>query len=296
MRAVVAFLLALIAPAAAMLVFPLYFDSNWFIAAITGRLFLLCWIIFFASAACFLLVISALLRLGVPLRKTFRLANQQGAAIVEFALAMPFLLLLSMLMAQSALLMAGNLCVHYAAFCAARSAIVTVPLSLSDDEPTNVLAASSNSAKLNRIKQAAVWAVTPVSCASELYTPAQAESLQQGLAGIFSQSGQAVPGWISSSLLRRLAYAMDHTEVRIDDPAAGGATYTEHEDIVVHVDHTYYLSIPYINRLFMKLDSNNGRELDFSEGQYGLVISAQCRLPNEGVQDYVDVEKFADAQ
>ena len=36
--------------------------------------------------------------------------------MIEFTLALPFLLMLALLMAQTALVMVGNLCVHYAAF------------------------------------------------------------------------------------------------------------------------------------------------------------------------------------
>ena len=33
-------------------------------------------------------------------------------------------------------------------------------------------------------------------------------------------------------------------------------------------------------------------ELDFGEGEYGTLVRARCSLPNEGVQDYVDIETF----
>ena len=55
-------------------------------------------------------------------------SGQDGVAMIEFALVLPVALILVLFMAQSALLMVGHLCVHYSAYCAARAAIVYVPL------------------------------------------------------------------------------------------------------------------------------------------------------------------------
>jgi hypothetical protein len=59
----------------------------------------------------------------------------------------------------------------------------------------------------------------------------------------------------------------------------------------VKVEHTLYMSVPYANWLFSKLD-DDGVELRFGEGEYGMIIRATCYMPNEGQQDYVDVEVF----
>jgi hypothetical protein len=112
--------------------------GHWLLTALASRLFLVCGAVLVASLAVLLVLSYALWKIGSSLRR--RVQPQGGAAIVEFAMVLPILLLLVLLMGQSALLMTGNLCVHYAAFCAARSAIVQVPLALNDTEPRNVLA------------------------------------------------------------------------------------------------------------------------------------------------------------
>jgi hypothetical protein len=58
----------------------------------------------------------------------------------------------------------------------------------------------------------------------------------------------------------------------------------------VAVRHTFYLAVPYAARIFAMFPG--GVKLDFGDGEYGTVIPASCVLPNEGVQDYVDIEMF----
>lgn len=211
--------------------------------------------------------------------------------MIEFALALPIALALTLLMIQSSLLMVGNLCVHYSAFCAARTAIVQVPADDSPDEQPNQVAGWASSQKLQRIRRAAVWAVMPVS-SSHPDAPAGDDSVLSGsLARFFGQYGQDVPRWVENNLGRRWQYAMDHTRVALAPPL-NEVTYREHEDLRVTVEHTFYLSVPYAARLLAAMDADDGVELDFGSGQYGTVIRATCTLPNEGVHDYIDVEPF----
>lgn len=266
-----------------------YGSGQWVWQAISSRLSLICAGAFFAAAAGVAILAGVLWRAGQRWRRVM-VGGEGGAAIVEFALILPILLLLVLLMAQSSLLMSGNLCVHYSAFCAARSAIVNVPASLSADEPVNYVAEEGGSAKLQRIRQAAIWTLMPVSCGSRLYPAAQASELQAGLANFFRAYGKEPPIWIMRQLPHRIQYATDYTDVRLKE-ARSGALYAENEDLVVYVDHVLHLSVPYISRIFSM--GEDGRELDFSPGQYGLLIRATSRLPNEGVIDTVTIEKFA---
>ena len=66
--------------------------------------------------------------------------------------------------------------------------------------------------------------------------------------------------------------------------------FGDHEDIHVTVQHTLYLLIPYAAAIFGSFPG--GVELSFGQGEYGTVVNATCTLPNEGVQDYVDIEMF----
>jgi len=266
--------------------------SRWLLEAITTHQFLTAAAVFLASAMGMICLCVLLWRVGRPYRRTrkLRLGDQGGAVIVEFALVLPFLLMLSLIMAQSAALMAGNIAVNYSAFCAARSAVVNVPLELAN-EPTNTLAAPAASTKLNRIKDAAVWAITPVSCPNNTYATAPCADLQAAIDRHMAAYNKPRPVWLDNTLPQRLQYAKDNTTVAIRAPA-NGVTYQEHEDIVADVSHVFYLGVPFAGRVLSGVFGNDGRTLGFAPGQYGVIINATSRLPNEGGQDYVDIEKF----
>jgi hypothetical protein len=276
-------------------------QGNWVAASLTSRMFLACGAILLLSTALLIVLAKALWHAGAAERRSCKgdASSQGGAAIVEFALVLPILLMLVLIMAQSSLLMAGNLCVNYAAFCAARSAIVTVPWNATLSWPPPVVADAPNflsDSKLNRVKMAAVWAVLPVSCGDKSYPAADFAALGGGLDRFFSQYGNQAPAWVNRSLPQRLQYALDHTNVMIEPPLAAVANgeYGDHEDLVVHVEHTLYLAVPYAGRLFWQFSGADGRELDNPAGQYGVVVRTTCRLPNEGVRDWVDREVFDD--
>lgn len=285
-------------------------DGHWLAGALMGRLFLGAATVLLVSTALVLLCCRAMWQMGASLRKQRTAHGEGGAAIVEFALVLPIVLMLVLIMVQSTLLMAGNLCISYAAFCAARSAIVTVPLNL-QGEPSNYVL--DQSVKLNRIKAAAVWAVMPISCGNKAYPTGDFGVMGQGLSGFFGGYGKATPTWALGSLPQRLQYALDNTVVTLSPPAhlpkyrpyarddwqiiPNLKTTAEDfvaEDLVVTVEHTLYLSVPYASRLFYSFGGVDARELDFGAGQYGVVVRSSCRLPNEGQQDWVDVEEFED--
>ena len=265
--------------------------ADWLLGAITSPLFLICEVILAVCAAAMAGILAVLWRAGRPYRGRRR--SDSGEAVIEFALAMPLLLFLALLMAQTSLVMVGNLCVHYSAFCAARSAIVTVPRNLTQDEPRNEVALGDDgSAKLQRIRMAACWALMPVSCDSENVVAVNPGTLSNGLDEFFTSQGQETPTWVDDRLARQFAYASDpdHTQIELAPPAKG-ATYGERENIHVTVRHKLYLSVPYAARIFGAFPG--GEELtDIGAGEYATLITASSVLPNEGPQDYVDVEKF----
>lgn len=264
----------------------------WVVAALTSRLSLWCAGIMAASALMLVLALRVLWRAGRQNRLRRRQTAQEGAIVLEFVLVLPFVLMLVLLMVQSSLLMAGNVCVQYAAYCAARSAIVTIPADGGVFEPANVLADEGQGGKYEQARMAAVWAVMPISCGSEDIVPDdEAQTLVEGLRSVFGAYGRDAPAWLDARVARKLQYAMDNTELTVLPPA-DGTTYGPHEDIRVRVRHVFYLSIPYVGRLFMKLRQEDARELDFGDGEYGLVIHAATSLTNEGVQDYIEEERI----
>ena len=267
--------------------------AAWLLGAVTSRLFLFCAALLVACAAAFGLLGAMLWQAGRAYRAERR--SQEGAAILEFALVLPFLLLLSLLMAQTSLVMVGNVCVHYSAFCAARAAAVMVPKDFGVEEPRNVLTGSSDAmGKLHRLRMAAAWALMGVSCGSEEVTSGGGAGIGDGVSRFFSVQGIEAPAWADDRLGRRFAYALEHTEVAIEPPEVdendSDEFYDEHEDLHVRVEHTLYLAIPTAAKLFAMFPG--GVELGFGDGEYGTVIAAECTMPNEGVQDYVDIETF----
>jgi len=265
-------------------------SAGWLASAVTSRLFIICGVVGVVSA-CALVAIGGMLW-AAGSRNRLRRRSQDGSAILEFALALPFAMMLVLLMAQSSLLMVGNLCVNYSAYCAARSAIVNVPDDLSPNEPPNVVDSDPTaSGKMRRLQVAAVWAVLPVSCSSRDLPEADAQALIEGLESFFERYGEPTPYWVRAHLGRKLRYADEYTTVELEPPAQGGK-YAAHEDLRVTVRHTFYMAIPYANRAFSSLAGGDGVALGFGQGEYGMVIRATCRLTNEGEQDYVDIEPF----
>jgi len=277
---------------------------GWFIRGLASRTSLVCLAVALACLAILVVTGRAMWRAGLPQRlhrKGAGHADDRGTAMLEFAMVLPITLMLVLIMVQSTMLMTGNLCVHYAAYCAARTAIVAVPDGVRQPdarepvygETPNFLeswrssAAEGGSDKSRRIWQAAIWAVLPVSCSSPQIPQAEAGSLTAGLERFFSGYDMPTPWWADSVLARKLRYAEDHTAIEVSSPA-GGWTYAKNEDVTVTVEHVFYLSVPYASRVFARVVG--GQELSFGAGEYGTLIKVSCTLTNEGVQDYVERE------
>ena len=234
------------------------------------------------------LTLAVLWRLGAAARARRREAAQEGTAAIEFALLFPIALCVVLIMIQSMLLAAGNLAVHKAAYDAARAAIVWVPEKVSDDEPRNKV----DSFKMQKIRGAAVAAVTPVSADHAVGgggTGASAGILQDGFTQFYEQSSLRPPNWIRTRLASQLRYAEEFTEVTLDPPRTGD-TYGDHEDLTVRVKHLLYLSVPYANQLFGL--ARSGRALPGDSGEYATEIVTSHTLTNQGVEDDIDVEIF----
>jgi len=262
--------------------------GRWKLGALGSRLFVTCGLI---TAGCVLglAVLGTALWLAGASRRARR-DGEEGTAIIEFALVLPIALMLVLIMTQSSLLMGGNLCVNYAAFCAARSAVVSVPLDFGEDEPRNVVSDMVSSAKLRRMDLAAAWALLPVGCSNPRAPSQDVSLLQSGLERFFGSAGIDTPHWLYSNLGQRLRYAEDYTQMELAPPA-NGTEYAPNEDLRVNLRHDFYLSVPYAAYIFSQL-ARDGVRLGFGASEYATVIRATCTLTNEGAQDYVDVEQF----
>jgi hypothetical protein len=264
--------------------------ASWLGAAVTSRLFALCGLITLGCIVGLSVIGGMLWRAGTAARR--RRSGQDGAVVLEFTLLLPVALMFVLLMAQASMLMGGNLCVHYAAYCAARSAIVYIPDNANASEPQNVMLAPGASAKYQKIKMAAVWAVMPVSTESPDYPGSEdSTTLRSGLEKFFTNYKMPRPGWVDARLSRKLAYADEYTILQVDPPR-NGDKYDANENVRVRLTHTMYLAVPYANRVLASLDSQDGRVLNFGTANYGMNIHAGCTLTNAGRQDYVEPEQF----
>ena len=102
------------------------YDDGWLLRALTSPLAIRCGLVLWASAVLLVVLGSVMWRAGAAGRARPQ-RGQDGAVILEFAMCLPFMLMLVLLLVQSSMLMGGNICVHNAAYLAARSAIVQIP-------------------------------------------------------------------------------------------------------------------------------------------------------------------------
>ena len=235
-------------------------------------------------------------------------ADARGVAVLEFALVFPIALTIVLIMVQTALLMTGNLLVNYAAYCAARSAVVWIPREL-PDEPRNVVVADDDASdKFRRIRRAAVLAVMPAATSVPADPDREADGTWRRrlgqLLGERGPSARWLDGW---PMATALWYADGHTDVVLKDPAGhvpndaddgrlDGAfdngsfvtPYHKREDITVTVRHQLYLWVPYAGRIF-------GRELADWPGHYATRVSASHTLVNQGRYDNVIQEYVPDS-
>ena len=268
-------------------------QTSWLLRALTSELTIRCGLIAWASLVALVALGAVLWRAGAS-NRVRRGRGQEGAVILEFAMCLPFMLMLVLLLVQSSLLMGGNICVHYAAYCAARSAIVNIPADGGEVEPPNVLEDPRLSGKYLRIRAAGLWAVLPVCYGGENISEEDTQALSEGLARFFAVYGAHRPGWVDGYLGRKLYYAVENTHVHVVPPAGGEQEFDQHEDVEVKIYHKFYMSVPFVARLFRALGDEDVRDLHFAKGEYAMMIRASCTLTNEGVQSYVEEEMNED--
>ena len=225
------------------------------------------------------------------------LGGEAGTATIEFALVFPVLLVMVLTLIQTTLMFTGNLFIHYAAFSAARRAIVEIPRDLPGEGPNRI--ALSNSRKREGIRRAAVLAMMPVSGPGT----ASRSSVGGVIDQLYRQAGQDPPRWADTLVDRRLGYADQYTDVQVAkiDPRAtdvkdiyqtklpasttpdGVGVYDAGEfgprDAVgVVVTHEFFLSVPFVARFFS--DGGDGDD----DRRYAELVG-RFMLTNEGVMD-----------
>jgi Flp pilus assembly protein TadG len=242
-------------------------------------------------------------------------SDARGSAMMEFALVLPVILFFALLLAQATVVLGANLHVHYAAFAAARCAIVQIPCdySTTTGEGVNTIVNSAASAagvgsKLELIRRAAVYALVSVS------GPDNAEGRDgvissapyaQALASLYTSYGQTAPSWVNNVIPGRVRYADANTNVALVNVATvNGAViltpladqdgkpdgsiqiYGPVDPVAVQVTHKLNLALPYVNKLIF-MGVGGGQQAAMVNGkQYSLTyctLTAQSMLTNQGV-------------
>lgn len=268
--------------------------GNWFWQAMTSRLSILCGLVLLLSIPAALICLRAMYRMGRAAasnrtRKSV-LRGEEGTAMIEFMLVLPFAMFFIFMVAQTTFLMTGNIMVHYAAFSACRSAIVQVPAQpvFHSDEPQNYIILSRDGRKFEAVRRAAVFALYPVS--GPLDNNAQiGEDVSSAIGQVYGNFGQDVPEWVNNVIGQRVNYADANTDLQFFEALpdgnnvelnrlTGAHKYGPKETIAVQVTHRFYLSVPWVGFVYMDgmLDSSQG------EGPY-TEVTAHYALPNEGI-------------
>jgi len=221
-----------------------------------------------------------------PIRRRFSVRlDDWGTSELEFALALPVFLVSVLTAVQMALMVNGMLVVDYAAFCAARSAVVWVPQAL-PDEPANTIAdpEQNDSEKWRRIRGAATIACTPIAPRLSQFAfgflprpPSNVSAAFQELATINSSN---LSGVISLPLgrdaLDKWLYSDLYTDVALLD--GGGqptAQFPADAPITARVTHRFYMNVPFAGQA---IGTVFGDRFAWIFGPYYVPLSASYTL------------------
>lgn len=241
---------------------------------------------------------------GLVLRRRSGGLGEAGQAMTEVAVSFPTLLITTLILMQLALMYQAKNVVSYAAFSAARAAIVWIPsrAPLDADSPETEGLHTINidgGEKIDKIHQAAAMACVPISPRASIVLdglPLVGDLIAEAAASftsLFNSFG--LPGEYVDNALQRYAYSTFATEVRLYKATQGGfeeltgglASWNypdDPADVAVRVRHRYYLPIPVVNRFigdtWSIVDGGPFFSLDLP-GRYTFIRSVAV-LPLEG--------------
>jgi len=192
-----------------------------------------------------------MMRIAIPGKKLRK--EESGQAMVEFAVVFPVVFLLCLVIMQTFLLLTARQVVNYAAYCAARSAIVFLP-------------DSGNAAAKKKAERAAIiacWSISPMKdfgSAETFIKPI--EDIVEGATGI------------DFALARRYNMARSLITVKLT-PAK---ITSPHEDVTAEVTYHTVMGIPIANRIFYEM----WKGCEKKNGLYTFPFKAKCTLPAAG--------------
>lgn len=223
-----------------------------------------------------------------------RIGDESGTVMIEFALVLPFAMFFILMIAQLMLLMTARLFVHYAAFNAARAAVVQI----SEDytyqgmggEQQNLIVMSMNSPKYRAIQEAAALSLWPVSGPGhgDIGSLGSLGDAIGHLESFYQVNGREPPAFVRNILPGRLSYALRNTEVVIHRPRGVGPSvvfdraamidsFGPREAITVEVRHRFFLSMPWVGAFFAD------GVADVPGGGSYTMLQGHATLTNEGI-------------
>ncbi len=235
------------------------------------------------------MAVGSLTRLAPHRRRLKHLwVNDDGTAMMEFALVLPFLLFMMLLLAQVTLISAGNVQVHYAGYAATRTAITQIPRdhSASGGSAGNLITAGEGDTKYDMIHRAGALACVPISGRATSGS-VNADAYLQGLRAYFASLNRSAEPWVAEPLKDRVRYAFNHTSITLASTTingdgsvsatllGSGETYrfAPREPVTVRLLHELDLSVPYVRAFFADGSHETGRFAN---------VMAQYTLINEG--------------
>lgn len=221
--------------------------------------------------------------------------DQSGSSAVELVLVFPVLMVLLMLILQIALIVQAKFVVNYAAFCAARSAIVVIPDEIARSrgvpgEGRNQLADANQSKKIETIQHAAALPLTALSPLPD-WKPATGlpflgnigDGLHLGLLAPFELDFGSLR--MVQEVVKRGPYAYDEENTQVKVLTIEGAearSFKEHDFVRVQVTYRYYLAVPFAKKFFGTPYYNN-RFINMIFGtDYFYPITEEYTLPVDG--------------
>jgi len=219
-------------------------------------------------------LVAALTRARVPAVPGRRTA-EGGTAVVEFAMLFPIAVMVLMIMVQLSLLMQGNVVINYAAYAAARSAVVQIPQDYVG-EGRNELAVGPAGWKMDRIRRAAVLALTPIGGR----VPAEDEGLaiQADLRLLYDQAGEQPRAGLGQAFAEKFTYCNERTRILEVGPPAGNDRFEPLQAVRVVVEHDLVLSVPFARAIFA---DGSFQDADGATHYY-TTVETHYQLTNEG--------------
>lgn len=228
------------------------------------------------------------------------LTGERGVSAIEFMLLLPLLLVIMLTILQMTLIIQAKFVVNYAAFCAVRSAVVTIPGTVDggDEAKNQIKHDDSDSKKMQMIRRAAQFPCTAISprltadnilSLSEstglgLTVPDPSFLLQLGKVALFTPASSPGPE-VLAQFFTRVPYAFADANTTIELSGGSGSgpmTFGVETPVTVKVTHRYFLAVPFASRLFGTKYFDDGGGIFGIRSGYYVNITERYTLPNEG--------------